>query len=77
MDYLDANKVEYRQENNTISVPEDQYQQVKMMLVREGLTKEKEPGTDIIMQDMGFGVSQRLETERIKHSRQQHLARTI
>ena len=77
MDFLDASKVEYRQENNTISVPEDQYQEVKMMLAREGLTKEKEAGTDIIMQDMGFGVSQRLETERLKHSREQQLARTI
>lgn len=77
MDFLDSNKVEYRQENNTISVPEDEYQNVKMLLAREGLTKEKEPGTDIIMQDMGFGVSQRLESERLKHSREQQLARTI
>ena len=29
------------------------------------------------MQDMGFGVSQRLETERLKFSREQQLARTI
>jgi flagellar M-ring protein FliF len=29
------------------------------------------------MQDMGFGVSQRLERERLKHSREQQLARTI
>ena len=77
MDFLDANQVDYRQENNIISVPEDDYQQVKLLLAREGLTDEKEDGNEIIMQDMGFGVSQRLEGERLKHSREQQLARTI
>ena len=77
MDFLDANKVDYRQENNTISVPSEDYQQIKLMLAREGLTDEPAPGTDILMQDMGFGVSQRLETERLKHGREQQLARTI
>ena len=77
MDFLDANKVDYLQENNTISVPSDEYQDVKMLLAREGLTDEPNEGTNIIMQDMGFGVSQRLEGERLKHSREQQLARTI
>lgn len=77
MDYLDANQVDYTQENNTISVRTDEYQDIKLMLAREGLTDEPAPGTDIIMQDMGFGVSQRLERERLKHSREQQLARTI
>jgi len=77
MDFLDANKVEYRQENNTISVPSEEYQAIKLLLAREGLTDEPAPGTDILMKDMGFGVSQRLETERLKHSREQQLARTI
>lgn len=77
MDFLDANKVDYLQENNTISVPTDEYQNVKMLLAREGLTYEKKEGNEIIMQDMGFGVSQRLESERLKHSREQQLARTI
>ena len=77
MDFLDANKVEYRQENNTISVPVDEYQNVKLILAREGLTDEPSSGNDILMQDMGFGVSQRLESERLKHGREQQLARTI
>lgn len=77
MDMLDANKIEYRQENNTISVQSDEYQDVKLLLAREGLTNEPSQGSDILMQDMGFGVSQRLETERLKHSREQQLARTI
>lgn len=77
MDYLDANKVDYKHENNTISVPADDYQDVKLLLAREGLSNEKTEGNEIIMQDMGFGVSQRLESERLKHSREQQLARTI
>jgi len=77
MDFLDANKVDYIQENNSISVPTDDYQDVKLLLAREGLTNEKVEGNEIIMEDMGFGVSQRLESERLKHSREQQLARTI
>lgn len=78
MDFLDANGVkDYKQENNTISVPAERYQEIKLLLAREGLTNEPEEGSEIIMQDMGFGVSQRLEGERLKHSREQQLARTI
>jgi len=77
MDFLDANNVDYRQENNTISVPAEEYQNIKLLLAREGLTDEPEAGSEIIMQDMGFGVSQRLERERLKHSREQQLSRTI
>lgn len=79
MDTLDANgfKDVYQQENNTISVQADEYQAIKLMLAREGLGDAPAEGSEIIMQDMGFGVSQRLETERLKHSREQQLARTI
>lgn len=77
MDFLDANKVDYRQENNTISVNAEEYQTIRLLLAREGLTEEPNAGSEIIMQDMGFGVSQRLERERLKHSREQQLARTI
>ncbi len=79
MDFLDANGYSgvYRQANNTISVPSDQYQDIKMALAREGFSDEPSEGGEIIMQDMGFGVSQRLETERLKFSREQQLARTI
>lgn len=79
MDFLDANGYNgtYRQANNTISVPSDQYQDIKMALAREGFSDERSEGGEIIMQDMGFGVSQRLETERLKFSREQQLARTV
>ncbi len=77
MDFLDANKVEYRQESNTLLVPTDEYQNVKLLLAREGLTNEPSQGEDILMKDMGFGVSQRLERERLKYGREQRLAQTI
>ncbi|WP_353537455.1 flagellar basal-body MS-ring/collar protein FliF [Colwellia sp. KU-HH00111] len=77
MDFLDANKVDYRHENNTLLVPTDEYQNVKLLLAREGLTNEPSEGEDMLMKDMGFGVSQRLERERLKYGREQRLAKTI
>jgi len=77
MDYLDANQVDYRQENNTLSVPVEEYQSIKLLLAREGLTSDPSQGEDIIMKDMGFGVSQRMERERLKYGREQRLAKTI
>jgi len=77
LDILDANKVEYRQENNTISVPTSEYQNIKLLLAREGLTNEPSQGNDILMKDMGFGVSQRMERERLKYGRELQLANTI
>ncbi|TPH17221.1 flagellar basal-body MS-ring/collar protein FliF [Litorilituus lipolyticus] len=77
MDHLDASNVEYRQENNTISVPADEYQNIKLLLAREGLSNEPVESDEILMKDMGFGVSQRLERERLKYGREQQLAKTI
>ena len=47
------------------------------MLAREGLTDEPSQGEDILMKDMGFGVSQRLERERLKFGREQQISKTI
>ncbi|MAD74943.1 MAG: flagellar M-ring protein FliF [Rheinheimera sp.] len=77
LDHLDAQQVEYELEGNVIYVPEDRYQAVKLGLSRAGLTQEPSAGTEFLLQDSGFGVSQRLEMERLKHSREQQLARTI
>lgn len=77
LDVLDGNKVPYKLDKNVIYIPTEQYQQVKLLLAREGLTQEPSTGSDILMKDMGFGVSQRLERERLNLSREQTLARTI
>ncbi len=78
LDYLDQNYPDYRLEGNTVYVPESQYKLIKLNMTRQGLAQSgASEGTDIIMQDMGFGVSQRVEKERLKHAREQQIARTI
>lgn len=50
------------------------------MVLRKGIALPKEKtdvGDQIIMTDTGFGVSQRMENERIKHGREIQLARAI
>ena len=73
LDYLDQQKIEYSLEGNTISVPASEYNSLKLNMVRAGLNQETREGDDILMQDMGFGVSQRLEQERLKLSRERQL----
>ena len=77
LDFLDAQQIEYQLDGNVVSVDESEYQSIKLLMTREGLEQGPASGSDIIMQDMGFGVSQRLERERLKHGREQQLARTI
>ena len=77
LDYFDQNQIDYRLEGNTVYVSSDQYQNIKLGMARQGLSQGSSEGTDIIMQDMGFGVSQRVEKVRLKHAREQQLARTL
>lgn len=77
LDFLDQNYPDYRLEGNTIFVLEEEYKKVKLAMTRQGLSQQGSEGTEIIMQDMGFGVSQRVEKERLKHAREQQIARTI
>ncbi len=77
LDYLDQQKIEYNLDGNTISVPASEYNTLKLDMVRAGLNQEKQAGDDILLQDMGFGVSQRLEQERLKLSRERQLSKAI
>lgn len=78
LDYLDQNYPDYILEGNVVKVLESDYKAIKLNMTRQGLSSSSEnSGTDIIMQDMGFGVSQRVEKERLKHAREQQIARTI
>lgn len=77
LDYFDLNQIDYRLEGNTVLVNSEQYQSIKLGMTRQGLTQSDTQGADIIMQDMGFGVSQRVEKERLKHSRELQIASTI
>jgi flagellar M-ring protein FliF len=79
LDYLDANNIEYKVDGNVVSVPEENYDAVKLQLTRAGVDygQSESNGSDILMSEPGFGVSQRLERERLIHSREIQLARAI
>jgi flagellar M-ring protein FliF len=77
LDYLDQAQIDYRLEGNTVYVSSEHYQNIKLGMSRQGITQGESAGADIIMQDMGFGVSQRVEKERLKHAREKQIASTI
>ncbi|QSX39100.1 flagellar basal-body MS-ring/collar protein FliF [Shewanella sedimentimangrovi] len=77
LDVLDKNKIPYQIDVDVVKVPEDKYQDVKMMLSRAGVDSSPAGGEDFLSQDSGFGVSQRMELARLKHSQEQNLARAI
>jgi flagellar M-ring protein FliF len=77
LDYFDQNQIDYRLEGDTVYVSSSDYQNTKLGMARQGLSQGSSEGTDIIMQDMGFGVSQRVEKVRLKHAREQQIARTV
>ncbi|WP_337914502.1 flagellar basal-body MS-ring/collar protein FliF [Vibrio cholerae] len=77
LDYLDQQKQQYILDGNTILVPVSDYNSLKLSMVRAGLNQNRQAGDEILMQDMGFGVSQRLEQERLKLSRERQLAKAI
>lgn len=76
LDVLDKNKIDYQIDVDVIKVPEDKYQEVKMMLSRAGVDTAA-ASKDFLTQDSGFGVSQRMEQARLKHSQEENLARAI
>ena len=78
LDFLDQQKIPYKLEGNNISVMSEEYQKVKLLMTRAGLVNDNtENGDDILLQDMGFGVSQRVEKERLKLSRERQLILAI
>ncbi|NMV28428.1 flagellar basal body M-ring protein FliF, partial [Vibrio parahaemolyticus] len=77
LDYLDQQKINYKLDGNTVSVESSEYNSIKLGMVRSGVNQATEAGDDILLQDMGFGVSQRLEQERLKLSRERQLAQAI
>ncbi|ABV37670.1 flagellar M-ring protein FliF [Shewanella sediminis HAW-EB3] len=76
LDVLDKNKIKYEIDVDVVKVPEDKYQDVKLMLTREGVDSAAS-SSDYLSQDSGFGVSQRMEQARLKHSQELNLARAI
>lgn len=76
LDVLDKNKIKYQIDVDVIKVPDDKYQEVKMILSRAGVDSGSST-KDFLTQDSGFGVSQRMEQARLKHSQEENLARAI
>lgn len=80
LDFLENEGYKYRLSGNTISVDVKDYNEITEKMLRKGIALPQEKtdeGDQIIMSDTGFGVSQRMENERIKHSREVQLARAI
>lgn len=78
LDFLDKQEIAYKIEGNAILVVATEYQKIKLLMTRSGLASDNsENGDDILLQDMGFGVSQRVEQERLKLSRERQLALAI
>lgn len=77
LDHLDQQKIDYKLDGNTILVEANEFNSIKLDMVRAGLNGQTAQGDDILLNDMGFGVSQRLEQERLKLSRERQLAQAI
>ena len=79
LDYLDQQKITYKVQDNTILIPSADFSAVRLQLQREGLSasSEENTGDELLMRDPGFGLSQRMESERLKLSREQQLSRAI
>lgn len=78
LDFLDSTNYRYRVDGNTVYVRSADFSDIRLRMTREGLGPAyRTAGDDFLMQDPGFGVSQRLEAERLKYSREQQLSRTI
>jgi flagellar M-ring protein FliF len=78
LDFLDKQEISYKIEGNSILVISEQYQKIKLLMTRAGLVNDNsDDGDDILLQDMGFGVSQRVEKERLKLSRERQLVLAI
>ena len=80
LDFLDEGGYKYRLSGDTIIVDANAYSEITEQMLRKGIALPKENndlGDQILMTDSGFGVSQHLENERIKHGREVQLARAI
>lgn len=77
LDYLDAQKIDYKIDGNTVLVRADKFSDIQLNLRRSGLEQAPPEGDSILLTDPGFGISQRLERERLNLSRERQLARVI
>ncbi|MBV7436660.1 flagellar basal-body MS-ring/collar protein FliF [Aeromonas sp. sif2416] len=80
LDYLDQQKIPYQVEGKSVLVSAEKYADIRLGLTRAGLTGNGDVSNDgesILLKDSSFGVSQRMENERLKLSRERQLASAI
>ena len=80
LDYLDQQKIPYQVDGKNVLVSAENYADIRLRLTRAGLTSSSEASNDgeaILLKDSSFGVSQRMESERLKLSRERQLASAI
>ncbi|WP_421240682.1 flagellar basal-body MS-ring/collar protein FliF [Aeromonas enteropelogenes] len=80
LDFLDQQKIPYQVDGKSVLVSAENYPSIKLALTRAGLVNANDmtnDGEDILLKDSSFGVSQRMESERLKLSRERQLASAI
>ena len=77
LDVLDKHHVDYELDQNVVLVEDEQYQNIKLLLYREGALSESKDKENFLKKDPGFGVSQRLEEARLKYNQETNLALAI
>ncbi|WP_071910757.1 flagellar basal-body MS-ring/collar protein FliF [Aeromonas sp. SCS5] len=80
LDFLDQQKIPYEVDGKSVLVSAENYPNIKLALTRAGLanvTDASSDGEDILLKDSSFGVSQRMEAERLKLSRERQLSSAI
>ncbi|MCR5085110.1 MAG: flagellar M-ring protein FliF [Succinivibrionaceae bacterium] len=81
LDFLDTQGFAYElRGSETVTVNATEYTKIREAMLRQGIAlpaENKDEGDQILMTDSGFGVSQRMESERIKHGREMQLAAAI
>ncbi|MEZ6963428.1 MULTISPECIES: flagellar basal-body MS-ring/collar protein FliF [unclassified Aeromonas] len=80
LDFLDQQKIPYQVDGKSVLVSAENYPNIKLALTRAGLVNASDmtnDGEDILLKDSSFGVSQRMESERLKLSRERQLASAI
>ncbi|MFM5741285.1 flagellar basal-body MS-ring/collar protein FliF [Aeromonas veronii] len=80
LDFLDQQKIPYEVDGKSVLVNAESYPSIQLALTRAGLANATDSnigGEDILLKDSSFGVSQRMESERLKLSRERQLASAI
>ena len=72
LDYLDQQKIPHQVDGKSVLVSAENYADIRLRLTRAGLANNSDASNDgeaILLKDSSFGVSQRMESERLKLSR--------